>query len=311
MPQLFIKTPLLYSIPLSNFADCNVYLKMEAMQPSGSFKDRGITNLCEFYKGQGVKGFVSSSGGNAGISVANAAKKLGLDAKIFVPKTALLISVQRMLSLGADVITVGDNWNQADQKARAEAQALDYAYIPPFDHPKIWEGYVSLIDELKESKLKPDAIVTSVGGGGLFSGIVKGLIKHNWLNTCMVTAETKGAATLATSFSEQKRIKLSEINTIASTLGAKQICQQAFDYFKTVKISPQVVSDKEAVEACLHFADDHRLLVEPACGAALSTLYHTKIATDDYENIVIIVCGGNGVSLSLFKEWQAKLGIRD
>lgn len=304
-----IHTPVLLSHPLSQLISRNVYVKMEALQTSGSFKDRGIGKLCSYYAKQGVKGLVSSSGGNAGIAVSFAGKRLGLDVKVIVPGNAVLLTVNKMMAEGADVITEGEIWDEADLYARNMAKELGYAYIPPFDNPIIWEGYESILDELKKDKIKPDAIITSVGGGGLFSGLLQGLIKHKWTDVNMITAETTGAATLATSFAKKERIKLDKIDTIATTLGAKQICQRAFELSMAHLTHPQVVTDKQAVRASLEFANDHRVLVEPACGAALAVVYEQLSVLEQFDNIVVIICGGNGVSLDLLNEWKKKFNL--
>lgn len=305
----YIQTPLLHSERLSIQTQKNIYLKMDALQPSGSFKDRGISNLCQHLAAQKVKGFVSSSGGNAGIAVAHAGRALGLDVKIIVPSNAILLTVSKMLELDGDVITKGDTWNDANEYAKALAEKLDYAYIPPFDHPLIWQGYATIIDELDQADCKPDAIITSVGGGGLYSGLITGLQQKKWQDVPIITAETEGAATLANSMQQNDRIMLDKIDTIAVTLGAKQICQQAFEFTQVHPTFPQTVTDKQAVKACLQFADDHRLIVEPACGAALAIAYENFPILNDFKNIVIIVCGGNGVSLDLLSEWRQTFAL--
>lgn len=301
-----IHTPILHSHPLSHLSTRSIYLKMDALQRSGSFKDRGIGHLCYEYAKKGIKGFVCSSGGNAGIAVAYAGRQLGVDVKVIVPSNTVLLTVTKMLAEGADVITQGAIWNEADTYARAMAEELNYAYIPPFDHPLIWQGYESIIDELKKDKIKPDAIITSVGGGGLYSGLIQGLIKKKWSDVHLITAETEGAATLATSFEKKQRITLDKINTIATTLGAKQICQRAFDLAMTYPTHPQVVTDTQAIKAVQCFANDHHVLVEPACGAALAVAYENLPILKNYKKVVIMICGGNGVDLELINQWVKK-----
>jgi L-serine/L-threonine ammonia-lyase len=313
LSQLHIHTPLLHSHELSHITGRNIYLKMEALQPTGSFKDRGVGKLCQYYAEQDFHGFVSSSGGNAGISVAYAGKKLGCDVKVFVPRNTLELTIKKMRNEGAEVTIKGDTWDQADAHAKQIAKELDYAYIPPFDHPVIWQGYESIIDELKidldKENIKPDAIITSVGGGGLFCGLVQGLQKHGWLDTTIITAETTGAASLATSYQKNKHITLNKIDTIATTLGAKQISKQAFNNLQDFTVMPQTLSDKQAVVACLEFADDNRVLVEPSCGAALAIAYSNLPLLDNFQNIVIVVCGGSGVSLKLLSDWKKRFEI--
>lgn len=310
MKALYKPTPLLLSHRLSEIAGRNIYLKMESLQPSGSFKDRGIGALCEYYANEKVKGFISSSGGNAGLAVAYASKMLGIPCQVIIPQTTPTMMINKIRAEDADVIIFGNDWNQADERARELSEELHYAYIPPFDHPVIWQGYTSLIKEMHKEQIKPNAIIVSVGGGGLFSGLIKGLYEVGWNESVtMITAETEGAATLAKSVEANERIILDKINTIAVTLGAKQICQQAFDWTQKHPVLPQVVTDKEAVDACLKFADDHRLLVEPACGAALAIIYQKRQIIEQFQHIVVVVCGGNGVSLQLLQNWKSQFEI--
>lgn len=308
---LYIRTPLLLSHPLTYLTGRNIYLKYEALQPSGSFKDRGIGALCLHYAKQKVNGFISSSGGNAGLAVAYASSMLKIPAKIVIPKTTPPFMIPKLKAEHSEVIVEGENWDDADTMARQIAKAEGFAYIPPFDHPVIWQGYEAIIDEIKQDGIQPDAIIVSVGGGGLLSGLIQGLHNVDWQNVAMITAETIGAASLATSVKEKKRIRLNKIETIAITLGAKQICQQAFDWTQKHPVFPQTVSDKEAVNACLHFASDHRLLVEPACGASLALLYEMRPILQQFQTIVVIVCGGNGVNIPLLRQWQTQFQISD
>lgn len=302
---LYTQSPLILSHSLSQLTGKNIYLKVEALQPSGSFKDRGVGSLCEHYAQQNVAGLVCSSGGNAGLAVAYASNYLNIPATIIVPSSTPENMIEKIRAENVNIEIIGKIWDEADEAAQKLAKSKNYAYIPPFNHPIIWQGYTSIIEELYASHLKPDAIIVSVGGGGLYSGLVLGLKKYGWFETTMITAETTGAASFATSFENQKRTKLTEVSTIAVTLAAKQICEQAFNLSQGHPTQPQVVSDQEAVRACLNFADDHRLLVEPACGAALAIPYFKKNALEKFENIVVIVCGGNGVSLDLLNQWRS------
>lgn len=299
-----IQTPLLLSHVLSKLTHKTIYLKCEALQPSGSFKDRGLGKLCDYYAARGVKGFVCSSGGNAGMAVAYASKRLGLPATIVIPMTTPQIMVDKLQAEGVEVVMTGKNWNEADAIAQKLVESQQMAYIPPFDHPIIWEGHASLVRELHQSGVKPDAIIVAVGGGGLLCGIAEGLHSVGWHDVSIITAETEGAASLAASVKAKKRVTLATIDTIAVTLGAKQVCQKAYEWTSQHPIFPETVTDKAAVSACWRFADDHRMLVEPACGAALAIVYDQPKILERFNTVVVIVCGGSGVSLELLNEWK-------
>lgn len=310
MTKFFLKTPLLESKELSGILKGQVYLKVEAVQPSGSFKNRGIGYLCSHYaKTNNVKSFISSSGGNAGLAVAYAGRLLQIPVKVVVPKSSLQHMVEKIEKEEAKVIVHGEDWNAADDFAKELSKQPNAFYIPPFDHPLIWRGHASIIHEIHQDGLQPDAIVVAVGGGGLFCGIIQGLQEVGWQGIPVFTAETEGAASLAWSIETGKLISLDSIKTIATSLGAKRVAKQAFDYAQSHPVFPKVVSDRHALNAVMQFTDHHRLLVEPACGAALALIYERIIDPSQYKRVLVVVCGGSGVTQKLLQEWDAKVKL--
>jgi L-serine/L-threonine ammonia-lyase len=166
------------------------------------------------------------------------------------------------------------------------------AFIPPFDHPRIWTGHATVIDEIAQSGVRPDAIVVSVGGGGLLCGVVEGLHRNGMHTVPVIAVETEGAASLHASIQANKRVELPSITTIATSLGAKKVAERAFAYTHEHEIRSVVVSDAQAVSASLRFMDDHRIVVEPACGAALAAVYENHPALQGCKTVVCIACGG-------------------
>ncbi|MEA4987445.1 MAG: pyridoxal-phosphate dependent enzyme, partial [Anaerovorax sp.] len=214
MMNLFNRTPLL---EVNSFKDRSVMLKMEAYQPSGSFKLRGMDRICKQAINDGASHLVSSSGGNAGLSVAYVGRKLGVEVTVVIPKTTAGFVVSKLENEGAKVIIHGDVWDDAHQYALSLADDKNTAYIPPFDHPLLWEGHSTIIDELKgQCEKQPDLIVLSVGGGGLLCGVVEGLIRNKWTDTKVLAVETFGSASLYHAVKAGELIELESINTIAT-----------------------------------------------------------------------------------------------
>jgi L-serine/L-threonine ammonia-lyase len=304
MKGLYVKTPLLESLELSEILKAKVYLKMEAVQPSGSFKNRGIGYLCDHYaEKEGAKVFVSASGGNAGLAVAHSGRMLGVRVKVVMPITSPKVMAEKILREGAEVIIEGDDISGAEVLAKKLAKKPGHFFISPFDHPLIWKGHSSLVYEIQEDGVKPNAIVIAVGGAGLFCGVTQGLHEIGWNDVTVITSQTEGAAAFAKSIEAGKLITLDKIDTVATSLGAKTVTPKALELAKVHPVLPYIVSDRQAVNALLHFADDHRILVEPACGAPLALVYDRLIDPKKYRTIVIVVCGGCGVSLSLLEKW--------
>ena len=295
--MLHVETPLIESLALSRAGSRRVWLKLEALQPCGTFKARGIGHLCRVQLESGCKRFVSSSGGNAGLAVAYSGRKLGAPVTVVVPETTGARARGLIAAEGAQVIVHGQSWQEAHEHALS-LLAADAQYVHPFDDALIWEGHASLVDELAAASLKPDAIVLSVGGGGLLAGVAQGLARRGWNDVALIAAETLGCDSFAQSIAAGSVIELPRISSIATSLGAKRICTRALEVSRELRTHAQVVSDLAALRACLRFADDHRLVVEPACGASLALCYDDAAVLDAYREIVVIVCGGAGVSYS-------------
>lgn len=296
-------TPFLISTGLSALSGRRIGLKLEALQPSGSFKLRGVGHACEVYRARGAQRFICSSGGNAGLAVAYAARTLGVPAVIVVPETTSERAKHLLAAESAEVIVQGPSWQEANAYAQALIGPTD-AFIHPFDDPLLWAGHASMIDEVAAEGFRPDAVIVSVGGGGLLAGVVQGLHRNGLGDVPVLAVETAGAASLAAAYAAGERVILPAITSVATSLGAKQICAEAFDLRHRHAIKPVQVTDAQAITACARFLDDHRILVEPACGASLAMVYDAPEQLTDFSNILVIVCGGATMTAGQLRAWQ-------
>ncbi|WP_070885420.1 pyridoxal-phosphate dependent enzyme [Pseudomonas sp. D1-3] len=298
--SLSIKTPLLQSLPLSHRVGARVWMKMEAMQPGGSFKIRGVGFACEQHHAQGAQRFISSSGGNAGLAVAYAGRRLGVPVIVVVPETTTARARNLLALEGAEVIVHGKSWFEANELARSLQTAAD-AFIHPFDDPLLWEGHASMIDEVLADGVRPDAVVLSVGGGGLLAGVDEGLRRNGLGSVPVYAVETQGTASLNASIDAGQVVEIPSVSGVATSLAARQVCRRAYEVARERPVIPVQVTDREAVDACLAYLDDHRTLVEPACGASLALLYGNKVSLGELDNVLVIVCGGSTTTIeSLF-----------
>jgi L-serine/L-threonine ammonia-lyase len=307
MPALHVVTPVWESPTLSAAAGRTVLLKMEALQPAASFKLRGIGNRCLRAVEDGARGLVCASGGNAGLATAYAGRRLGVPTIIVVPATTSAHARAVIAREGATVREHGSVWDESQQLAEQIAAEQGYAMIHSFDHPDVWAGNATLTRELATQTEKPAAVVLSVGGGGLLCGAVQGLQDSGWRDVPVIAVETHGAASLAAALQAGAPVTLDKIRSIAVTLGARRVAERCLELAAEHPIIAQQVSDRQALDACFQFADDHRMLVEPACGAALAALSDLPAEIGDGP-IVVVVCGGAGVSRELFARWDAQLG---
>ncbi len=303
---LHIATPLLESNAFPARPGARVWLKMEALQPSGSFKLRGIGHACQIYAARGARRIVAASGGNAGLAAAYAGRRLGLPVLVVVPETTSARAQALLAREGAEVCIHGQSFQEANAHAHLLLGPQD-AFIHPFDDPLLWEGHAGMIDEVAQAGVRPDAVVLAVGGGGLLSGVVAGLRRQAWNDLPVLAVETVGADSYAQSLAAGERIELPAIASIATSLGARKVSQYAFELARTHPITPVVVTDGEAVAACLRFMDDHRLVVEPACGAALALTYQPDGPLAAFGNVLVIVCGGATATVAQLQAWDAQL----
>lgn len=307
MKPLHIRTPLIDSRALSEVTGSPVKLKMEALQPAASFKIRGAGYACQDSYAAGARRLVCASGGNAGYAVAYAAGQLDLPAEIVVPETTPQRSLDLIRAEGATVTIHGTDWNASHEYAIRRAKEVDAAYIHPFDDPRLWKGHATMIEEILEDGEKPGAVVVSVGGGGLMLGVLHGLHAAGWEDVPVIAVETEGAASFAKSVEAGELVTLDRIDTIATTLGSRRVAAEALTWTRKHTIIPWVLNDRQALDACFRFADDHRVLVEPACGAALATGYAGIEPLRGLSSVVFVICGGSGVSLELLKKWDQQV----
>ena len=309
---LHIVTPLIQSEAVTRRVGKAVLFKLDNLQPSGSFKIRGIGRTCQEAKANGAKTVVGSSGGNAGLAMAYAARKLGLKSILYVPTTTPQFMVEKIKEEGAEVLVYGENWNAANEKALERLkQEPNAALVHPFEQESTWEGHSSIVLEIKDQlkDVRPGAIVTAVGGGGLALGILLGLEKVGWKDVPLLAMETEGADCFNAALKANKVVRLESIKSVAKSLGVLSVCPKFFEVQSEFNVVSRVVTDDQAVASCLKFADDHRMLVEPACGAALAAVYFpTKELKRFTGPIVVIVCGGNIATVDTFAKYKSSQG---
>jgi L-serine/L-threonine ammonia-lyase len=309
MKPLHVQTPLLKAPPELFGPGRTVWLKMDALQPSGSFKQRGVGRLVQQRVADGARAVVCASGGNAGMAAALAAAACGVPATIVVPQSTSVPVREAIAARGADVVVHGASWDDAHAHAVALADSLGAVYVHPFDDPLLWDGHATLIDEVVREGVAFDAVVTSVGGGGLLAGIVEGLQRNGMAHVQVIAVETEGAASYAAALAAGEPVTLPAITSIATSLGARRVMAHALALAQQHPIDSVVVSDRQAVQACSRFADTVRVLVEPACGASLAALDARPDLFARFHAPLVEVCGGMGVTPARLAGWKRELAL--
>jgi L-serine/L-threonine ammonia-lyase len=205
----------------------------------------------------------------------------------------------RIRETGAEVIVHGKVWDEANQRAMELAQGADTEYVPAFDHPVLWQGHSTMVDEILEDCPQVDALVTSVGGGGLLAGLLTGLIRHRRMDCRIVACETRGAASFAAAMAAGHPVRLPRIDTVATSLGASEVAAWPVRHILDFPHECVVLGDEEAIMGVVRYANDCRQLVEPACGVSLAIAYLDHPAIAQAHDVVIVVCGGVSITPAL------------
>lgn len=195
------------------------------------------------------------------------------------------------------------------------------AFVHPFDHPLVWEGNSTMVNEIKEDlkNEKPACIVASVGGGGLVCGILMGLEECGWGDVPVLAMETLGAHTLHESVKAGKLVEFEKLTSVAKTLGARICTSKIMELLPKHKVISEVLEDKEAVRGCIRLADDHGFMVEPSCGVTMASVYSNLLPGVLEKNgidstagpIVLIVCGGSDISQEILKDFAEQFELTD
>jgi len=302
---LHIESPLLPSHALSRQAGLEVFLKLDAVQPAGSFKIRGIGHACEVHQARGARRFISSSGGNAGYAVAYAGRQLGIPVTVVVPETTSEHAKAMIAQEDAQVIVHGASWHEANEHAQGLLDGGS-VFIHPFDDPLLWEGHATMMVEAARQMPKPDVVICSVGGGGLLAGVAHGLEQVGWGDVGILAAETVGADSFAQALRAGAPVLLEAITSIASSLGARQVSAQVVGLPSRLAVRSCVLTDADAVRGCDTLLATQRLLTEPACGVSIAALDEVKAHFPGAKRVLVIVCGGVGTTAERLMSWRAQ-----
>ncbi|MBN3786016.1 pyridoxal-phosphate dependent enzyme [Burkholderia sp. Ac-20353] len=300
---LHIETPLIKSRALSLKTGRTILLKLEGLQPSGSFKLRGVGFACEEHKRRGARRFITASGGNAGCAVAYAGRELGIPVTVVVPQTTSERAKSIIRGEEAEVVVHGANFGESNAYALSMLGDGD-AYLPAFDDPLLWEGHATMVEEIARQTERPDLLVCSVGGGGLLAGVIEGLRRVGWSDIPVLTVETEGADSYDQALKAGEPVALPKIQSIATSLGANKVTARIVALAKEHQIRNCLVTDAEAIQGSVTLLEEHRLLTEPACGASVAALARVPEYFPDAQRIVVIACGGVGTTSQQLLEWS-------
>ena len=287
------ETPLDYSHFFSEETGCQVWLKLENLQHTGSFKLRGAFNkLLLLTPEERRTGCVAASSGNHGAAIAYAMKKLGVTGVIFVPEQTSSAKVDAIRRFGGDVRFFGTDGLDTEQHARQFAIDKGMTYLSPYNDAHVIAGQGTCGVEIARQLAQVDAIFIAVGGGGLISGIGSFMKSVNPAIE-VVSCQPDASKVMTDSVAVGKLLDLPSKPTLSDgTAGGIEEDAITFGLCRDLVDRYVVVSEDEIAEAMRQFIDSHHQLPEGAAGVAIAGFL--KVAPDYVgKNVVIVVCGGN------------------
>jgi threonine dehydratase len=290
-------SPLIESVGVSKRVNlgasgASLRFKMENQQRTGSFKIRGATwKIASLTEAEKARGVVSASAGNHGQGVALAARDAGVQATIFVPRTASIAKIAAMEGYGATVRMDGAEFGDADAAARRFVEETGTLFVSAYDDDAIITGQGSLGLELLEDAPDIDTLLLPIGGGGLFSGVATALKETN-PKIRITGVQAEGADGAARSFAAGRLVpRLEPVDTMADGIAIKSPSPRTWEYIRHYADDVVTVSDSFIAEAILLLLSRTKNLVEPSGAASLAALFSQPQLAQG--KTVCLLCGGN------------------
>lgn len=301
-----VETPCLHSEPLSELTGCRVFVKMDNLQRTGSFKERGARNaLLQLEEAQRSTGVVAASAGNHALGLAYHGKSLGVPVTVVMPATAPLVKRANCRRLGARVVTCGETFSDAYERARELSQEQGLAYIHGYDDPAIIAGQgtmgLEIIEQVTEAAGQaPDAIIVPIGGAGLIAGLAVA-VKQMSPETGIYGVEPERAAKFQAARDAGRPVRINVGKTIADGLATPDVGANAFETAGPLIDGLTQVDEASISLAVLRLIEFEKAVVEGAGAIGLAALLSSKgpeflgeeLPDLRGKTVVLPLCGGN------------------
>ena len=287
------RTPLIDAAPVKEdpAPGARLLLKLDNLQPTGSFKVRGASNtLMTLTDAQKQAGLITASGGNHGLGVAYAAAMAGCPAVIYLPTSTPQAKSEKLRSWGADVVSVGAVWDEANVAALAHAERSGMTYIHPFADPRVIHGQGTSALEILEDAPETDILLVAIGGGGLIAGVAAAA-KAVKPDIAIIGIEPTGAPTHFESRRAGEVITLDRIETRAGTLAPRRSDALNFELIQTHVDDIMLVSDDAMEEAARWLWFELGIAAELSGAAAIAALMTGAVTVPEGKTVAAIVCG--------------------
>ena len=293
LAPVVLGSPCPYSEPLSTLTGCQLYLKLENLQPTGSFKVRGSSNkMQQLSDAERAAGVITASAGNHAQGVAYAAAQCGILATVVMPETAPLSKIEGTRALGATIELHGEGFDDASTRARQLAEEAGATFIHAFDDPQVIAGQGTAGLEILEQIPELDAIIVPVGGGGLIGGIALALSERR-PRPRIIGVQAAQMPAMCRSLEKGKILALPHANTIADGISVPRVGEHTFPLVRRYVDELVTVTEEELASALMVLLEREKTLAEGAGVAGFAALYNNHIDGLRGKRVVVVISGGN------------------
>jgi len=281
------------SIPLSEITGMKILSKLDYLQRTGSFKERGARNaLAQLPPDQQKRGVIAASAGNHAQALAYQGRLLGIPATVVMPKYAPLIKIGNCQKLGANVVLHGKDFTEAKEHAHEIAKECGLAYIDGYDDPAIIAGQGTMGLEIVEQVPDLDAVVIPVGGGGLLAGVAVA-VKSLRPQAKVIAVEANHVASFTAAIQAGKPLRINMQPTLADGLAIAQVGQNAFETAAPLIDRIVVVTEEQIAVSILRIVELEKGVVEGAAATPLAACLSGQLPELAGKRVVLLLCGGN------------------
>jgi threonine dehydratase len=286
-------SPCRESIPLGEITGMQIVCKLDNLQRTGSFKERGARNaLAQLPPDQQKRGVIAASAGNHAQALAYQGKLLGIPATVVMPKFAPLIKIGNCQKLGANVVLHGKDFAEAKAHAHQIGEERGLAYIDGYDDPAIIAGQGTMGLEIVEQVPDLDAVVIPVGGGGLLAGVALA-VKSLRPKARIIAVEAEHVASFAAAVREGKPVRIDTQPTLADGLAIAQIGSNAFATAAPLVDRIITVTEEQIAVSILRIVELEKGVVEGAAATPLAACLSGHLPELAGKRVVLLLCGGN------------------
>jgi len=286
-------SPCSHSIPLSDLTGMEIFCKLENLQRTGSFKERGARNaLVQLPPDQQKRGVIAASAGNHAQALAYQGKLLGIPATVVMPKFAPLIKVNNCQKLGANVVLHGNDFGEAKTRAHEIAKEEGLAYIDGYDDLAIIAGQGTVGLEIVEQVPDVDLVVIPVGGAGLIAGVALA-VKTLRPQTQIIAVEADHVASFSAAIEADKPMRIAIRPTLADGLAIPQVGANGFEVARSLVDQTVTVTEEQIAIAILRLVELEKSVVEGAGAAPLAACPFGKLKEFASKRAVLLFSGGN------------------